>query len=159
MRTMISRIFVFVLLLVVMALPAFSPARADAMTCPEHTPVTIDIKPGSYPNRITLSSMGLVPVAVLTTADFDASQFLPEMAHLSDAANAMTNGCAGAMAVRWTRSDVNGDGLRDLVFFFNTQDLDLTPNSTAATLMAHGIYGSLGTLHIMGTDSVVVKLK
>ena len=69
----------------------------------------------------------------------------------------MTNGCAGAITVRWTRGDVNGDGLRDLVFFFNTKDLDLTLSSTAATLMAHGVYGSLGTIHIMGTDSVKVK--
>lgn len=151
------RIPVIALLLSTLSFPAFSPAHADEMTCPEHTPVTIDIKPGSYPNRITLASLGLVPVAVLTTADFDANQFSPEMAHLTDAANAMTNGCAGATAVRWTRGDVNGDGLRDLVFFFNSQDLDLTPSSTAATLMAHGIYGSLGTLHIMGTDSVKVK--
>jgi len=157
MRFMSFRIPVITLLLAALSLPAFSPALADEMTCPEHTPVTIDIKPGSYPNRITLSSLGLVPVAVLTTADFDANQFSPEMAHLTDAANAMTSGCTGATAVRWTRGDVNGDGLRDLVFFFNTQDLDLTPNSTAATLMAHGVYSTLGTIHIMGTDSVKVK--
>jgi hypothetical protein len=151
------RIPIIALLYAALFFPAFSLARADEMTCPEHIPVTIDIKPGSYPNRITLSSLGLVPVAVFTTADFDASQFSPEMAHLTDTANAMVNDCAGAIAVRWTRGDVNGDGLRDLVFFFNTQDLDLTPSSTAATLMAHGVYGSLGTLHIMGTDSVKVK--
>ena len=157
MRLMSFRITVIALLLTALSFPAFSQARADEMTCPEHTPVTIDIKPGSYPNRINLSSMGLVPVAVLTTAEFNANQFSPEMAHLSDAANAMTNGCAGAIAVRWARGDVNGDGLRDLVFFFNTQDLDLTSSSTAATLMAHGVYSTLGTIHIMGTDSVKVK--
>ena len=157
MRATLSRNSVIVLLLAALAFPAFSSARADEMTCPEHTPVTIDIKPGTFPNRITLLSFGVVPVAVLTTNDFDANQFTPEMAHLTDAANAMVNGCAGATAARWTRGDVNGDGLRDLVFFFNTQDLDLTSSSTAATLMAHGVYGSLGTIHIMGTDSVKVK--
>ncbi len=157
MKALSYRIAIFALLFAALAFPAVSAARADEMTCPEHTPVTIDIKPGTYPNRITLSSFGVVPVAVLTTNDFDASQFMPEMAHLTDAANVMTNGCAGAIAVRWTRGDVNGDGLRDLVFFFKTQDLDLTPSSTAATLMAHGVYGNLGTIHIMGTDSVVVK--
>jgi hypothetical protein len=154
---MLSRISVVALLLGALAFPTWSPASAKKMTCPEHTPVTIDIKPGSYPNSITLSSLGLLPVAVLTTPGFDASQFSPEMAHLTDAANAMSNGCAGAMAVRWMRGDVNGDRLPDLVFFFKTQDLDLTPSSTAATLMAHGVYGSLGTIHIIGTDSVKVK--
>jgi hypothetical protein len=157
MRAMLSRISVVVLFLAALAFPALSSARADEMSCPEHTSVIIDIKPGSYPNRITLSSLGLVPVAVLTTPGFDANQFAPEMAHLMDAAAAMTNGCAGAMAVRWTRGDVNGDGLTDLVFFFKTQDLDLAPSSTAASLMAHGVYGSLGTIHIMGSDSVKVK--
>ena len=157
MQAISFRIPVFALLLTILAFPAWSPARADEMTCPEHTPVSIDIKPGGYPNTIKLSSLGLVPVAVLSTPGFDASQFTPEMAHLGDAANPMSDGCTDAIAVRWTRDDVNLDGLPDLVFFFNTQDLDLTTSSTSATLMAHGVYGDLGTLHIMGTDSVKVK--
>ena len=37
------------------------------------TTVTIDIKPGSFPNRINLRSKGVIPVAVLTTATFDAT--------------------------------------------------------------------------------------
>lgn len=157
MRAMPFRFFVALMLLAALAIPTWSPASAQEMTCPEeHTPVTIDIRPGRYPNLINLSSRGLVAVAVLTTPDFDASQFIPEMAHLSDAATAMTNGCSGAMAVRWIYDDENGDGLTDLVFFFRIQDLDLTPSSTAATLMAHGTYGS-STIHIMGTDSVLVK--
>ncbi len=67
----------------------------------------------------------------------------------------MTDSCSGAMAVRWALEDVNGDGRLDLVFFFNTQDLNLTTSSTAATLMAHGTYGST-VQHIQGTDSVHV---
>jgi len=35
--------------------------------------VEIDIKPGSYPNSINLDSGRVVPVAILTTPDFDAS--------------------------------------------------------------------------------------
>lgn len=155
MKEMMLRVLVMVLLLGVLSFQAWSPASADEMTC-THTPVTIDIKPGSYPNSINLSARGVVSVAVLTTGDFDASQFTPEMAHLNDAATAMTDGCTGAMAQRWTRDDVNGDGQPDLVFFFNTQDLPLTASSTAASLMAHGSYGST-SLHIMGTDSVKVK--
>ena len=157
MRVMSFRFVVALMILTALSVPTWSQASAQEMTCPEeHTPVTIDIRPGGYPNRINLSSMGLVAVAVLSTPDFDASQFIPEMAHLSDAAIAMTNGCSGAMAVRWTWDDVNRDGLADLVFFFRIQDLDLTPSSTAATLMSHGAYGS-STILIMGTDSVLVK--
>jgi hypothetical protein len=128
------------------------------MTCPEHTPVMVDIKPGSAENKINLAVRGLLPVAVLSTANFDANLFTPEMAHLSDASLAMTEGCSGATAVRWVRTDVNGDSLLDLVFFFQVQDLNLTTSSTATTLMAHGIYGDT-TLHIMGSDSVGIISK
>jgi peroxiredoxin len=93
---------------------AWSPVAAEEMSCPEHTPVTVDIKPGSYPNTIRLASQGVVPVAVLTTMDFDASQFTPEMAHLNDATTTMSTSCGGAMAVRWARDDVNRDGHPDL---------------------------------------------
>lgn len=148
-------ILTIVLLLGVLTFTGRSTAYAKKMTCPTPIPVTIDIKPGSYPNTIQLSSNGLVPVAVLTTNNFDASQFTPEMAHLSDANTDMTDSCTGAMAVRWALEDVNRDGQVDLVFFFNTQDLNLTTSSTAATLMAHGSYGST-VQHIMGTDSVRV---
>lgn len=133
-----------------------STVFAQEMTCPEHTPVTVDIKPGDYLNKINLSSKGVVAVAVLSTEDFDASLFTPEEAHLSDASIAMTEGCGGATAIRSTYEDVNRDGQLDLIFFFKTRELNLTSSSTAATLMAHGTYDSTA-LHIMGTDLVVVK--
>ncbi len=152
MKKAILRGLILAFLLGLAAFQTWSPAHAE-MTCPQHLPVTIDIKPGSYPNSISLSSQGVIPVAVLTTPTFDASQFTPEMAHLSDASTVSTMTCDGATAVRYTRKDVNGDGRPDLVFFFNIQDTNLTITSTAATLMAHGSYGST-TLHIMGTDSV-----
>ncbi len=136
----------------------FYPAgrvQAADMSCPTPIPVTIDIKPASDPNTISLYNVGLVQVAVLSTLDFDASQFSPQMAVLSDATVAMTNGCSGANAVRWLLADVNGDRKPDLVFFFSLQDLNLTSTSTAATLMAHGTYGST-TVHIMGSDAVNV---
>jgi hypothetical protein len=155
MNAMTNRVIAAVLIVGALAFSAWSPAQAEEMTCPDHTPVSIDIKPGNDANRINLNSQGLVAVAVWTTPDFDASQFVPEMAHLADAGLAMTQGCAGAQAVRWNVDDENGDGLADLVFFFRIQDIGLTASSTAATLMAHGSYGAT-TLHIMGTDSVTV---
>jgi hypothetical protein len=84
----------------------------------------IDVKPGSYPNSIKLDSKGLVPVAVLTTDDFDASSVDPG-----------TVSFAGADPVRWTTEDVDGDGDTDLLFHFKTQELkDLDENSTEAFL-------------------------
>jgi hypothetical protein len=51
---------------------------------------------------------------------------------------------------------VNGDRLPDLVFFFRVQDLNLTANTTAVTLMGHGSYDSM-MIHIMGSEAVTVR--
>ena len=155
MKKLLLRTMIVLLGLQALLLGSPTAAHADEMTCPPPMPVTIDIKPGNAQNRIKLSSRGVLAVAVLTTQDFDASQFTPEMAHLNDASIAMTAGCIGAAAQRWSLDDENGDGRLDLVFFFKIQDLNLTVNSTAATLMAHGSYNGTPT-HIEGTDSVQV---
>ena len=155
MKKLLLRVTVTVLTLQVLFLGTPSIAHAEGMTCPPPAPVTIDIKPGNAQNKVKLSSQGVLAVAVLTTSSFDASQFAPEMAHLNDANTAMDAGCTGASAQRWSLDDENGDGRLDLVFFFKIQDLNLTLNSTAATLMAHGSYAGTVT-HIQGTDSVQV---
>ncbi|HEU0293174.1 MAG TPA: hypothetical protein VFR47_10595 [Anaerolineales bacterium] len=155
MKKLIFRTLVAALVLQVLLFDNLSAVRADETNCPPPTNVNIDIKPGNSQNKIKLSSRGILAVAVLTTQDFDASQFTPEMAHLSDASIAMTEGCTGALAQRWSLDDENGDGRLDLVFFFKIQDLNLALSSTAATLMAHGSYAATAT-HIVGTDSVQV---
>jgi hypothetical protein len=99
----------------------------------------IDIKPGSYPNSINLDSKGVVPVAVLTTEDFDASTIDPVTVHFG-----------GATPVRWTMEDVDGDGDTDLLFHFKTQELALDEESTEATLTGYTHDGEF----IWGTDTV-----
>lgn len=103
--------------------------------------VAIDIKPGSYPNSINLKSKGVVPVAVLTTPDFDASTVDPATVVFADAS-----------PVRWAIEDVDGDGDMDMLFHFNTQQLNLTLSSTEATLTGNTTDGT----PIKGTDSVKV---
>ncbi len=105
---------------------------------------SIDIKPGSYPNSINLGSKGMVPVAVLTTDDFDASTVDP-----------VTVEFAGAQPVRWTMEDVDGDGDMDLLFHFKTQELHLDENSTEATLTGYTHDGEF----IWGTDTVNIVSK
>ena len=153
MKTRLLRILVLALTSGTLFIPTVSPVQADDMTCPTHTPVAIDIRPGSTVNPVNLGAQGLLPVAVLTTSDFDSRLFSPEMAHLTDAATDLTLGCAGAMAVRWVWDDVNGDRRPDLVFFFRIADLNFTVQTKAARLMAHGAYSGM-TLHIVGTDTV-----
>ena len=85
--------------------------------------ITIDIKPGGNPNNINLKSRGVVPVAVLTTEDFDASTIDPKTVLF-----------AGAEPVRWTLCDVDDDGDKDILFHFKTEDLKLDDEITEATL-------------------------
>jgi hypothetical protein len=85
----------------------------------------IDIKPGDEQNNVNLKSNGVVPVAVLTTDQFDAATIDPATAQF-----------AGAAPKHWSLEDVDGDGDDDVMFHFRTQELDLTEDSTEATLTA-----------------------
>jgi hypothetical protein len=154
MHTLYRKLLSVFLVVPALLLASPSVAQAQEMTCPTPLTVVIDVKPADAVNQINLSARGLLPVAVLSTQDFDASMFMPMMAHLNDATAPMD--CSGAEAVRWSYSDVNGDGQVDLVFFFRTQDLTLTASTKEVMLMAHGTYGG-EEVHIMGMDAVVVK--
>ena len=101
--------------------------------------ITIDIKPDSNPNNINLKSKGVVPVAVLTTNDFDASTIDPDSVEF-----------AGAKPVRWKLCDVDGDGNDDMLFHFKTQELNLDADSTEATLTGETLDGNA----ITGSDEV-----
>jgi hypothetical protein len=83
--------------------------------------ITIDIKPGSDPNSINLRSKGVVPVALLSTAGFDATTILESGEDVY---------FAGAIAIRLNIEDVDGDGIDDVICHFRTQELDLDENST-----------------------------
>ena len=87
--------------------------------------IAIDIKPGNDENNINLKSKGVVPVAVLTTDEFDAATVDPTTAQF-----------AGAAPERWKLEDVDDDGDDDLMFHFRTQELDLNQDSTEAMLTA-----------------------
>lgn len=106
--------------------------------------VDIDIKPGSYPNPISLDSKGVVPVALLATDAVDLRTLDPESVAF-----------AGAGAVRWTQEDVDGDGDLDMLFFFNTKDLGLTRASTRAALTGMTYAGVV----FQGTDTVKIVPK
>jgi len=101
--------------------------------------VIIDIKPGSDQNSINLKSKGVVPVAILTTDNFDAATVDPATVEL-----------AGASPVRWKLEDVDNDGYDDMILHFRTQDLDLEQDSTDAMLTAE----LLTEEAVFGTDEV-----
>ncbi len=101
--------------------------------------VQIDIKPGSLQNNINLKSMGVVPVAVLTADNFDATMIDPATVEF-----------AGAVPKCRKLMDVDRDGDDDMMFLFKTWELDLNQDSTEATLTARSLTGE----EVSGTDEV-----
>lgn len=108
--------------------------------------VTIDIKPGSFPNSINLANEGTVPVAILSTPTFDATTVNPLTVTLAGAPVKL-KGKGTPMAAK---EDVNGDGLLDLVVHVSTGALQLSSSDTEAVLEGKTFDG----VPIIGTDSV-----
>ena len=73
-------------------------------------PVTVDVKPGTSRNTVNVKSQGVIPVAMLTTQDFNATTV--------DAATVRLEGVA---ADHFALEDVDQDGDLDLVLRFRTQ--------------------------------------
>lgn len=107
-------------------------------TCIIH--VDIDIKPGSDPNSINLKSNGVIPVAVLTTDDFDATTV--------DGSTVLFEGASPVHGGHL--EDVDGDGDLDWLGHFNVQDTDLGLASTTGTLTGQTTEGK----SFEGTDDV-----
>lgn len=104
--------------------------------------VEIDVKPGNDRNHINFRSRGVVPVAILTTDEFDAASVAPELTIF-----------AGALARRWATCDVDGDGDNDLKLRFRVRKLELEVGDTEAHLAGWTVNGD----EIHGCDAVKVK--
>lgn len=103
--------------------------------------VEIDIKPGSGQNSVNPSSNGVIPVAILTTDDFDAATVDPDT---------VLFGPSEAAPVHCTFLGEGDDGGRDMLLHFRTQETGIEAGDTEATLTGKTIDGT----NIIGTDSV-----
>ena len=108
--------------------------------------VGIDIKPGEYPNSINLGSNGVVPVAILSSPSFNATQVDPLTVTLAGARVALR----GRGTPMVDQKDVNDDGLLDLVVHVETEALELSEEDTEAVLLGRTYAG----VNIKGVDSV-----
>ncbi len=110
--------------------------------------VAIDIKPRSERNRINLRSRGFVPVAILTTDDFDAA-WVDEFSLTLSGAPVRVKGKSGHAG---TLKDVDGDGDLDLVVQFRIDELVLEEGVTEAVLEGFTLDG----IPIIGFDWINV---
>jgi hypothetical protein len=105
--------------------------------------VSIDIKPGSFPNSINPRSKGVIPVAILTTSAFDATTVDPLSVKFGPDGATESHG-------RGHIEDVDGDGDQDLVLHFRTQDTGIQCGNTSASLTGETTNG----IAIEGSDSI-----
>jgi hypothetical protein len=129
--------------------------------------VPADIKPGGCPNPLNVGSKGVLPFAILGTADLDVTTIDP-----------MTVTLAGVVPLRWRLEDVGTpyepfigktdpyqcndlgpDGYLDLVFKFDTQEIAASlgdvVNREVLTLLLDGQL--LDGTKISGEDVVIIK--
>lgn len=115
---------------------------------PRQFAAVVDVKPGSFPNRINLRSRGRVAVAILSGDTFAAATVDPATVMFAGASAASH----GNETIAASLEDVNGDGLSDLVLHFRTGDLQLGANDTVGVLTGRLYDGTL----LIGQDSVEV---
>jgi hypothetical protein len=117
-------------------------------------PVEIDIKPGSDPNSFNINGKGVVPVAILGSADFDVSDV--DVTSLEFAGLAVR--VKGNGSPQCSIEDVSGanmpygepDGYEDLVCQFVDDAEGWTPGDAVATLTGNLFDGTA----FEGTDSI-----
>lgn len=108
--------------------------------------VSIDIKPGSYPNSINPHSKGKIPVAILSSTDFDAPTEVDT--------ESLTFGPIGdeeSLAFcNHSPADVNNDGYDDVVCHFDVQMTGFECGDEEGFLIGETVDG----IPIEGSDSV-----
>ncbi len=113
--------------LLIMAMSTLVLALPSARQVPEVIDVTIDIKPGDEPTVMDLRSEGMIPVAILSSPDFDATSVDPGTVRFG------ANGDQAA-PVRSMTEDIDQDGDTDLMFLFRAPQTNITCGDSSASL-------------------------
>lgn len=108
--------------------------------------VSVDVKPGGVPNSINPGSQGLIPVAVLSTATFNA----PSQVNGGSVTFGRTGNEESLAFCNASPEDVNFDGLLDLVCHFFTNQTEFQAGDTQGTLKGLTVDG----ISFIGVDSV-----
>jgi hypothetical protein len=131
-------------------------------------PVAIDIKPGSCPNPLNVKSGGVLPVAVLGTADFDVTHIEPESIRLhgvpalrfgfedvSTPFEGLTDNCGGC-------TSQGADGFMDMTFKFDKAAVvaalgGVQDGSCVKVALTGELRDEFGGSPIHGSDSVKIR--
>jgi len=109
---------------------------------------TIDIKPGWDSNSINPRNRGRIPVAILSTINFDAPSQIDQ--------NSLTFGSTGneesLLNCNRRPRDVDGDGLNDVICYFNIRSTGFQCVDTEGILRGNTVDG----MPIEGRDSVKI---
>jgi hypothetical protein len=121
--------------------------------------VPIDVKPDDFPNAINPASKGVIPVAILSTGDFDATTQIDRTSltfgRTGDEDSLQLRGKSGTPNCGVT--DVNGDNMDDLVCHFHTVAAGFRSGDTKAIL--RGLTAEVNPRPFEGTDVVLIVPK
>ena len=146
---------------------------------PPEIPVAFDVKPGSCPNPINLKDQGVLPVAIVGTADFDVTQIDPATVKLY-----LNDPLLGVSPIRWVFADVTtpyspyigkplvklacnklgADGYLDLTFKYNNKEVvtmlgQVSIGQGLTLKMTGNLKAEFGGTTIVGEDIVVIVNK
>ena len=107
------------------------------------TAIAIDVKPDGVPNSVNPRSHGVIPVAILTTDDLDATTVNPASVRFGPNNATEAHGRAHI-------EDVNGDGRPDMVLHFRTEETGIQCGDAQVKLKAETFGGDA----VLGTDSI-----
>ena len=121
--------------------PPAPPDEPDPPEEPSRLDVAIDVRPENAENPVNPGSNGVLPVALLGSADFDAT----------DAALAsLALGVNGAPVVDHAYVDANGDGWMDLVAHFRMSDTGTAYGDSSICLAGE----TVGGVALAGCDAI-----
>ena len=126
--------------------------------------VSIDIKPGSDPSSFGCESNDDLPVAVLSTGDFDATTIDADSVHFGKNGDETGEVHTKNGSAKRHVEDKNKDGLNDLVFHFEFAETgfgcDDIPDGKNSVTLTGKLTGNLTAgAPIEGTDTIRLVVK